>query len=404
MPLIRSLLERRALDTYGATNTSLPYGRSPSDVLVGNDQALSLPAVWACIRVVSDDIGSLPLLTYRRNGKDRERVGDDRRAAMLHSQPHPDLTAVEFWSSRAAWIELEGNAYALKQRDRGGRVMSLLPLSPRCMVRRRDADGTAWWVYDDGHRAPLLFAREEVVHWRGPSLDGVNGLNPISYHRLTIGAAHAADEYGRRLWENDARPGGYLEVPGSLSDEAFDRLRARWDAGHRGVARAHTMAILEGGVKWNEVGITPEDSQFLATRRYGVEEIARIWRLPPHKIGALDHATFSNIEHQGIDYVTGSLRARLVRIEQRTNIEVYDGPNDGPLYSEFLVDGLLRGDITARYNAYSKAIQSGFMSPNDAARLENFTPVDGGDARYIQMNMAEITPEGLVPLAPREVP
>ena len=356
--------------------------------------ALETGAVYACVRVLSESLSSLPLLLYRRQAD-----GGKRRAAnhylypLLHNAPNSEMTSMEFREVLMGHLLTWGNAYAEIEIDRAGRVQALWPLRPDCMRVVRTAEGELVYIYRLPKPDPITGEWEkrlsawQVFHLRGLGSNGIIGYSPVQLQRLGIGLARATEEFGGRFFGNDARPGGVLEHPGKLSDEAHKRLRESWVARHQGLERSHRLAILEEGMKFEQIGLPPEDAQFLETRKFQRSEIAGWFRVPPHKIGDLERATFSNIEHQSIEFVTDSLRPWLVRWEQRIFVQLLTAREQGEYFAEFLVDALLRGDIQSRYTAYATARQNGWMSANDVRTLENMNPIPGGDVYLIPLNM-----------------
>jgi hypothetical protein len=226
-----------------------------------------------------------------------------------------------------------------------------------------------------------------VWHLRGLSSDGLVGLSPIQLMRQAIGLGMATEEFGARFFGNDARPGGVLQHPGVLGNEAFERLQSSWETRHGGLSNSHRVAILEEGMQYSQIGIPPEDAQFLETRKFQVTEIARAFRVPPHMLADLERATFSNIEHQSIEFVVHSIRPWLVRWEQSIQQQLMLDRDRQKYFAEFVVDGLLRGDTVSRYQAYATGRQNGWLSANDIRTLENMNPVDGGDIYLVPLNM-----------------
>lgn len=385
----------------GFSGTQVGYaqgsGRRYANTFVGgpgipadDNHSLSFPAVYACVRLLSETVGTLPCLTYRRDGDERERVTNDPRAAMLAAQPNPDMTSVEFFETVMGHLQLWGNAYVYKHRGPNGLIDYLYPLPPNDVSFKRDEDGTAWFEIP---QTDARYRRDDIIHFRGFGPSGLIGYSPIALHRRAFSVGRAQEEYADGLWKNQARPGGVLQTDRELSDAAFNRLKAEWNAAHQGSDKAGSTAFLESGVTWQQLGMPPQDAQFLEQRKFQATEIARIFRVPPHMIGDLDRATFSNIEQQSIDFVTHSLRPWLRRIEARLSSEVFDDrTRDAGLFCEFKVDALLRGDTATRYAAYGTAIEHGYMTRNEARRLENLKPIDGLDDPIQPLNMGLVAP------------
>ena len=389
MGLLARALERRFrvsqappqwyVQTFGGTSTA--------GANVTPENSLRVSAVLACVRVLSESVASLPLKVYRRRADGgKEEYSQHPLYQLLHLEPNPEMSSFQFRETAMLSLLLYGNSYSQIQYNKGGRIIGLWPLLPdRMMVER--VNTTIVYHYQPRNGGMVTLPAEEVFHVAGLSFDGRIGYSPIYVARNVIGATMAADEYGARFFQNDARPGGVLEHPGTLSDKAYDRIKASWEERHAGSGNAHKVAILEEGMKFEPIGIPPEDAQFLETRKFNVNEIARIYRVPPHMIGSLDRATFSNIEQQSIEFVVHSLRAWLVRWEQALHLQLFTPKERERVFPEFLVDGLLRGDIKSRYEAYAVARQNGWMNANDIRVLENLNPVKGGDVYLVPLNM-----------------
>lgn len=354
---------------------------------VDGDSAVRLTAVYACVRVLAESIGTLPLITYRSTATGKERATSHPWYETLHSQPNPEMSSVALREAMVYSLLLRGNAYLqIVPLPRGG--MQLWPLLPDKMKVDRDAAGNVRYSYKSVPAAPpVVIPTAQIIHVLLMSKDGLTGLSPIAIAREEIGLGLAAREFGARLFGNGTMPGGVLQAKGPMTAEAAKRLKADWEDLHRGGENAHRVAVLEEGMTWQQISLAPEDAQFLETRKFNKAEIATLFGLPPHKIGDLEHATFTNIEHQSIDFVVHSVRPLAVRIEQPLNNRLFAGTN---LYAEFLLDGLLRGDIATRYRAYAIARQWGWLSANDIRRLEGMNPLpaDQGDMYLVPLNMA----------------
>lgn len=347
--------------------------------------ALGLMAVWACVRVIAEDVASLPLITYRRRGRGRERATDHPLYRLLHDEPNPEIGSMQMREMMQAHLCLWGNAYAEIQ-VAGGRPVALWPVHPSRVTVRRDPSGIRYTIrLPDG--ASVVLGQERVLHVMGLSLDGLVGLSPISYARQALGLGLSTQEFAAAFFARGAAPSAVLEHPGTLSMEAHERLRADFERLHAGLSNMQRIAVLEEGMKLSKWGIPMEDAQFLEQRQFTVEEVCRLYRMQPHKIADLRRATFSNIEHQAIEHVVDTVRPWLVRWEQAINRSLLRPEEKGVLYVEHLVDGLLRGDIESRYRAYAIGRQWGWLSVNDVRALENMNPVDGGDEYLTPLNM-----------------
>ena len=361
-------------------------GMSSAGISVTENNALTFAAVYACVRVLAESVSALPLILYRRlPDGGRERATDHPLYGLLHDAPNPMMTSLELRETMQGHLALRGNAYAYIERA-GGSVTAIWPLRPDRMEIKRSG-GSYLYLYRPASGGTVVYQPDEILHLKGLSPDGLVGYSPIKLAREAIGVGLAAQQYGAKLYANDARPGGILKTDQNLDEEAFQRLKRQWEAAHQGSGNAWRVAVLENGLEWQSVGMAPDDAQFLETRKFQVTEVARIFRIPPHMIGDLERATFSNIEQQSLEFVVHSLRPWLVRWEQAMAARLLTESERTTLYIEHLVDGLLRGDVKSRYEAYSTAIQWGIMSPNEVRERENLNPRPGGDVYLIPLNM-----------------
>ena len=359
-------------------------------VYVSDEGALTYGAVLACVRVLSESVASLPCILYERI-EEVGRLGKQRATGhslyrVLHNKPNLEMSAFEMWEMAIVHLLLWGNFYAEIVVDGRGDAVQLWPIPPKRVTPMRSADKRL--VYDvalpDERR---LFDAEWIFHVSGMRTAGLTGMSIVGQAREAIGLGMAAEQYGSSVFENGTVPGGVLEHPGALSDDAYRRLQATWSGRHRGISNAQRLAILEEGMKYAKVGIPPEDAQFLETRKFQRSEIAGMFRVPPHMIGDLERATFGNIEQQSLEYVVYSLQPWLRRIESRANGWLLMEQEQGRYFAEFLVDGLLRGDVVSRNQAYSTARQWGWMSVNEIRGRENLNPIPEGDVYLQPMNM-----------------
>jgi HK97 family phage portal protein len=389
MGILTGAFERRAGQWYDVLEGMIP--QTASGATVTTEGSLKNTTVFACVRVLAESVASLPLIVYERlgDGRGKRRAGEHSLYRILHDLSNTEMTSVELRETLMGHLALWGNAYGEIERDRGGRVRGLWPLRPDQMTVQRVA-GRLIYVYQlpDGQRMTL--PADMVMHLRGLSTDGVMGYSPIALARQAVGLALATEEFGSRFFGNGARPGGVLQHPGVLSKDAQDRLRKSLESRHRGLSNAHRLMILEEGMTLKEVGIPPEDAQFLETRRFQVAEIARMFRVPLHMVGELERATNNNIEHQSLEFVIHTLRPWLVRWEQAISRDLLTPAERARYFAEHLIDGLLRGDIKSRYEAYATGRQNGWLSANDIRELENQNPVEGGDMYLVPLNMVPV--------------
>ncbi|WP_171804992.1 phage portal protein [Mahella australiensis] len=363
--------------------------RAASGVTVNENTALTSTAVFSAVDILSRTLASLPLPVYRRlQGGGKEKAIDHPLYPVLHDLANPEMTSFEFRQALMGHLCLWGNAYAEIERNNAGQVIALWPLRPDRMTVKRDNQGLLYiYQLPSGGQAGLR--APNIMHIRGLSSDGIIGYSPIKMAKEAIGLALATEEFGARFFGNGSNPGGVLQHPGKLSEGAAERLKKSWEDMHQGLSQSHRVAILEEGMTWQQVGIPPEDAQFLETRKFQVSEIARIFHVPPHMLGDLERATFSNIEEQSIEFVVHTMRPWLVCWEQTMKRDLFT-PAEGQIYfAEFLVDGLLRGDIQSRYQAYAIGRQNGWLSADDIRELENMNPLPDsqGKVYLIPLNM-----------------
>lgn len=397
---IRSNIEtimKKALESFYGTSTGIHVSPGTS---------IRNTAVFDCVRILAETVASLPLIIYERQvPRGKKRAQDHYLYSILHDKPNEKMTAFEYRETLQGHLALWGNAYSQIDYDARGRVRALWPLRPDKMLDIVEENGRRFYHYQLPSNKLEWLPEERVWHLRGLGGDGLNGYSPITLMRKAIGLGMAAEEYGSRFFGSGARPGGVLEHPGKLSDDAHTRMSKSWNESHRGLENAQTVAILEEGVKYTQVGVPPDDAQFLETRKFQVTEIARIFRMPPHMIGDLERATFSNIEHQAIEFVVHTIRPWLVRWESSISQFLMLADERQRYFAEFLVEGLLRGDTASRFEAYATGKQWGWLSTNDIREFENMNPIEGGDVYLVPMNMipargGEADPAQLLRVAP----
>lgn len=364
--------------------------------------AMQLTAVFGCVRVLAESVGMLPCSLYEQLDRGSKKAIKERLYKLLSVKPNGYMTPQEFWELLIACLCLRGNFFAYKVMALG-EVVELLPLDPGSVVAKLNSQWEPVYqvTFPDGSSDTL--SQKEIWHVRIFTLDGLNGLSPIAYARQAIGLGMATEEHGSRLFSNGAVTSGVLETDQTLSDEAFNRLKADFEDRHQGLANAHKPMILEMGLKWNQISLSAEDAQFLETRKFQLEEICRIFRVPMHLVQNTDHATFNNIENLGIGFINYSLVPYLTRIEQRINLGLVKASKQGQLYAKFNVGALLRGDMKSRFEAYATAINWGMYSPNDCLELEDRNPRPGGDVYLTPMNMTTKPTDSAKP-KPQEEP
>jgi len=399
IPFISRLLERRysLSDLDKAMDLAFAGRNTATGVSVTEKTALQSVAVFACVRILSETLASVPLPLYRRmTTRSKRRAYEHPLYSLLHDAPNPEMTSFNFREALMSHAVLWGNAYAEIDWDmKKGRPKAFWPLLPNKMRVKRE-NGGLYYYYQLPNGQEIILPSIKVFHVPGLGFDGVMGYSVIHMAREAIGLSLATEEFGARFFGNGAKPGGVLEHPGKLGLPAQENLRKSWNEMHQGLSNQHRIAILEEGMKYQQVGIPPDDAQFLETRKFQRSEIASFFHIPPHMIGDLEHATFSNIEHQGIEFVVYTMRPWFVRWEQVISKKLLFPDERKDYFAEFLVEGLLRGDVESRYKAYSIGRQWGWLSANDIRQLENMDPLpdDQGNIYYVPMNMM---PAGTVP-------
>ena len=362
--------------------------KGTGNVTVTEEGSLALPALWACVNVLAQTIGMLPLITYRRLPNDgKTRANEHPLYDLLHLTPNTEQTSIELREMMVGHLASWGNAYAEIEADRRGRIRGLWPLLPNRMIEVARKNGRVQYKYRLESGEERTFADYQILHLRGLSGNGLVGYSPVRVTMQAIGLGLATEEFGARFFSNGARPGMVIRYPKSLRDEGYKRLQNSWGEDHQGLSKSHRVKILEEGAEIQTIGVPPEEAQFLQTREFQAKEIARIYRMPPHKIGIMNDATFSNIEHQSIEFVTDTIMPWLVRMEQRYTLDLLTTAERKEIFVEHMVNGLLRGDIKARYEAYAIGRTWGWLSANDILRLENMDPIDGGDIYLTPLNM-----------------
>lgn len=395
MGLIRSLLERRAIDAESPVFAALMAANTAAGVPVTESSALRSTAVFGCTRILAETIGALPLPVYERLEKGKTRAPDHPLYEVLHNVANTEMTAQVLRETLTAHAALWGNGYAEIEYDGAGRVIGLWPLLPDRTYPYRDPQ-TKELLYitrlTDGQEVKL--PANKVFHLIGLGFDGMKGYSPISMARQAVGLSLATEEYGARFFGDGAHPGAVVEHPLKLSEQAHQNLQSSLTSAYSGLGKSHRLLLLEEGMKWQQIGIPPEDAQFLETRKFQVAEIARVFRVPLHMLAELDRATFSNIEHQSLEFLTYTLTPWLIRWEQAISMRLFTRNERRRFLAEFVVEGLLRGDIKTRYEAYAVARQNGWMNANEIREKENMNPFDGGDTYLANGNMVPVDQAG----------
>ena len=384
------------------------FGLSGSGKAVNAHTAIQLSTVYACVRVISETVASLPLGVYETTDEGSRKATEHPLYRLLHDEPNSEMTSFVLREVMLAHLLLWGNCFCQILRSGRNRVTGLYPLLPDHMDVDRDKNGALKYTYITSKGECVTLSAEDVLHIPGLGFDGIMGYSPIALERNAIGLGIASEEYGSKFFSNGARPSGILTHPNTVKNPAA--LRESWNSVYGGSGNANRVAILEEGMRFEPIAIPNNEAQFLETRKFQVDEICRIFRVPPHLVGDLEHATFSNIEHLSIDFAVHTIRPWLVRIEQAMNRALFSPWEKGRYYVQFNIDGLMRGDYKSRMEGYAIARQNGWMSANDIRALENQNPIpaeQGGDAYLVNGNMINILaaqsarPNGAAPSEPQ---
>jgi HK97 family phage portal protein len=406
MSIFSGLFRSRDKPTNATSGSSYRFfmGGSTSGKNVTERSAMQMTAVYSCVRILAEAVAGLPLHLYRYTDKGgKEKAIDNPLYFLLHDEPNPEMTSFVFRETLMTHLLLWGNAYAQIIRNGKNEVIALYPLMPNRMTVDRDEHGQLYYQYNTSKDdAPTMKGRivnlkpTDVLHVPGLGFDGLVGYSPIAMAKNAIGMAIACEEYGAKFFANGATPGGILEHPGTVKDPS--RVRENWNSAFGGSSNANKVAVLEEGMKYTPISISPEQAQFLETRKFQINEIARIFRVPPHMVGDLEKSSFSNIEQQSLEFVKYTLEPWLVRWEQAMVRSLISPTDKNRYFIKFNVDGLLRGDYQSRMNGYATARQNGWMSANDIRELENLDlipPEAGGDLYLINGNMTKLEDAGL---------
>ncbi len=391
-------------DSLGGSQYSFFFGRTTSGKPVNERTAMQMTAVYSCVRILSEAVAGLPLHLYRyTEGGGKEKALTHPLYRLLHDEPNPEMTSFNFRETLMGHLLLYGNAYAQIIRNARGEVVGLYPLMPNKMTVDRDSAGRLYYLYTRGsddspvdtETGQVYLPPEQVLHIPGLGYDGIVGYSPLAMAKNAVGLAIATEEYGAKFFANGAAPGGVLEHPGTIKDP--QRVKDSWNAAYQGSGNAHRIAVLEEGMKYQPIGISPEQAQFLETRKFQINEIARIYRVPPHMVGDLEKSSFSNIEQQSLEFVKYTLDPWICRWEQSLKRRLFTEEEKQEYFVKFNVDGLLRGDYQSRMNGYAVARQNGWMSTNDIRELENLDRIpaeEGGDLYLVNGSMTKLADAG----------
>ena len=404
MNLFKGLFKSRdnPKNLTSGSNYRFFYGQTSAGKNVSERSAMQMTAVYSCVRILAEAVAGLPLHLYKEDDGSSEKITSHPLYFLLHDEPNPEMTSFVFRETCMTHLLLWGNAYIQIVRNGKGEVVALYPLMPERMRVDRNASGQIEYSYllrqEDAKTmsgSTVTLKAHEVLHIPGLGFDGLVGYSPIAMAKNAVGLAMATEEYGAKFFANGASPSGVLEHPATLKDPA--RLRDSWNAAYQGSSNSHRVAILEEGLKYSQIGISPNEAQFLETRKFQINEIARIFRVPPHMVGDLEKSSFSNIEQQSLEFVKYTLDPWVVRWEQAMRRSLLNSKEKLDHTIKFNVDGLLRGDYASRMSGYAVGRQNGWMSANDIRQLEHLDkipPDKGGDTYLVNGNMLPLTKAG----------
>ena len=378
-------------------------GHTSTGKVVTERSAMQMTAVYSCVRILAEAIAGLPLHLYRYTDKgSKEKAVEHPLYLLLHDEPNPEMTSFVFRETLMTHLLLWGNAYAQIIRNGKGEVLALYPLMPNKMTVDRDEHGKLYYSYqhskDEANtmkESTVILQPKDVLHVPGLGFDGLVGYSPIAMAKNAIGLAIATEEFGAKFFQNGAAPSGVLEHPGTIKDPS--KVRDAWQSQFGGSQNTGKVAVLEEGMKYTPISISPEQAQFLETRKFQINEIARIFRVPPHMVGDLEKSSFSNIEQQSLEFVKYTLDPWVIRWEQSLMRTLLTPDEKKDYFFKFNVDGLLRGDYASRMSGYATARQNGWMSANDIRELENLDRIpaeEGGDLYLINGSMLPMAQAG----------
>ena len=388
--------------TAGSSYTFF-MGGTTSGKTVTERTAMQMTAVYSCVRILAEAVAGLPLHLYKytENGG-KEKAIDHPLYRLLHDEPNPEMSSFVFRETLMTHLLLWGNAYAQVIRNGKNEVIALYPLMPNKMSVDRDSNGQLYYSYYRGAdeairdtQNTVILKPSDVLHIPGLGFDGLVGYSPIAMAKNAIGMAIACEEFGAKFFANGAAPSGVLEHPGTIKDPS--RVRDAWQSQFGGSSNSGKVAVLEEGMKYTPISISPEQAQFLETRKFQINEIARIFRVPPHMVGDLEKSSFSNIEQQSLEFVKYTLDPWVIRWEQSLMRALLATDEKAAYFVKFNLEGLLRGDYQSRMNGYAIGRQNGWMSANDIRELENLDRIpaeEGGDLYLINGNMLPMRDAG----------
>ena len=358
----------------------------PNSTTIDNDKALTLTAVWCAIRLLSESVSSLPCSVYTKqpNG-DKLEDSKNRIYDLIKYRPNNYQNKITFFEYIMMSICTDGNSYVQIVRDGSGRPSQLIPISPDT-VDVVINDGELFYQID----SVGILDSADVLHFKTLTDDGINGISPIDQCKKALSWGLNVEEFGDTFFKNGAKPSSVLSTDRALSEQAIERLKNSFKNTYSQLKNSNSTIILEEGLNFKPISISPEQAQFLASRKFSIEEVARCWNIPPHMLKDLSKSSFNNIEMQSQEFVTYTLMPYITRIENEMNYKLFRTNEVGKTFIEFNVNALLRGDVKSRNEAYKTAITNGYMSINEVRQKENLNSIEGGDKHFMQMNMTTI--------------
>ena len=353
---------------------------------IDNDKALTLTAVWCAIRLLSESVSSLPCSVYTKQANgDKLEDSNNRIYDLIKYRPNNYQNKITFFEYIMMSICTDGNSYVQIVRDGSGRPIQLLPINPDNVTVVIN-EGELFYQVNSGG----VLDAADVLHFKTLTDDGINGISPIDQCQKALSWGLNVEEFGDTFFKNGAKPSSVLSTDRALSEQAIERLRNSFTNTYSQLKNSNSTIILEEGLNFKPISISPEQAQFLASRKFSIEEVARCWNIPPHMLKDLSKSSFNNIEMQSQEFVTYTLMPYITRIENEMNYKLFRKNELGKSFIEFNVNGLLRGDVKTRNEAYKTAITNGYMSINEVRQKENLNSIEGGDKHFMQMNMTTI--------------
>ncbi|MFU0831705.1 MAG: Phage portal protein [Oscillospiraceae bacterium] len=385
-----STLARPSPELKSAMGTIL----SKVGIHINAQNALQTTAVFACVRLLSESIASLPLFLYRKTETGKEKATDMPIYEVLHDVPNPETDSFQFWQAFVANMLIYGRGYAEVVRNNAGHIVQMWNITtPFVRVQRNSETQELEYVITPSGKERFILRKDQIFRVDWFSMDSLNAFRPLELAQNAIGLSEAAEEFASNYFKNGANVGGIIEYPDVLRDNDLEQYKKDVRKEYSGLSNAARLLFLEQGAKFQKVSNTPEESQMLETRKFQVEEVARFYNVPLHMVGDLEHATFSNIEQMSLNYVIYTLRPYLVRIERAITAQLLMPQERSIYFPKFSVEGLLRGDYKSRMEGYAVARQNGWMSANDIRELEDMDHIpaeEGGDAYLANGNLRSL--------------